>query len=262
MLPTDPLTLNTFSIVARDPASGMFGVAASTKLPAVGVLVPYARAGVGALATQARTNPLLGYDGLDLLQRGYDAEETLRILLGSDPEPEKRQVGIVDSRGRSAAHTGAEADPWRGHITGDGYAVLGNLVAGEEVVVAMAEAFESSEGQTLPERLVRALEAGQAAGGDKRGKQSAAITTVREQPYPYVDLRVDEHPDPIVELRRIYEVFKVQMLPFVEALPTRRNPKGDLGEEILGTLVPDDGPEVNGESPGVPFPTRDLQNTT
>ena len=161
------LNLNPFSIVARDPASGMFGVAASTRLPAVGVLVPYTRAGVGAIATQARTNPLLGYDGLDLLQRGYDAAEP------------------------------------------------------------------------LPERLVRALEAGQAAGGDKRGKQSAAVTTVKDQPYPYVDLRVDEHPDPVVELRRIYEVVNAQMLPFIEALPTRRNPKGDFGEEIRGALIPE-----------------------
>ena len=260
MHPEIPLTFNTFSIVARDP-SGMFGVAASTRLPAVGVLVPYARAGIGALATQARTNPLLGYDGLDLLQRGYDAEETLRILLGSDPEPEKRQVGIVDSRGRSAAHTGTEADPWRGHITGDGYAVTGNLVAGEEVVVDMAEAFEASEGETLPERLIRALEAGQAAGGDKRGKQSAAITTVKDQPYPYIDLRVDEHPDPIVELRRIYEVVKIQMLPFIEALPTRRNPKGDLSEEIRGTLIPSGNSETNWEAPDGTFPNQDLQST-
>jgi uncharacterized Ntn-hydrolase superfamily protein len=263
MPPTTPLTLNTFSIVARDPASGMFGVAASTRLPAVGVLVPYARAGVGAIATQARTNPLLGYDGLDLLQRGYDAEETLKILLGSDPEPEKRQVGIVDSRGRSAAHTGAETDPWRGHVSGDGYAVTGNLVAGEEVVLAMAAAFEASEGATLPERLVRALEAGQAAGGDKRGKQSAAITTMKDQPYPYVDLRVDEHPDPIVELRRIYEVFKVQMLPFVDALPTRGNPKGDFGEEIRGSLLPaDDLLQVDGESSEEDLPPpQDLRIT-
>ncbi len=263
MPPTTPLTLNTFSIVARDHASGMFGVAASTRLPAVGVLVPYARAGVGAIATQARTNPLLGYDGLDLLQRGYDAEETLKILLGSDPEPDKRQVGIVDSQGRSAAHTGAEADPWRGHVTGDGYAVTGNLVAGEEVILAMAVAFEASEGATLPERLVRALEAGQAAGGDKRGKQSAAITTMKDQPYPYVDLRVDEHPDPIAELRRIYEVFKVQMLPFVEALPTRGNPKGDFGEEIRGSLLPaDDLPQVDGKAPEEDLPPhQDLRIT-
>jgi uncharacterized Ntn-hydrolase superfamily protein len=144
----------------------------------------------------------------------------------------------VDSRGRSAAHTGAETNFWCGHITGDGYAVTGNLVVGEETLLAMAAAFETSEGEPLPERLVRALESGQAAGGDKRGKQSAAVYTVKDQPYPYVDLRVDEHPDPIVELRRIYEVVKVQMLDFIEALPTRRNPKGDFGEEIRGTLIP------------------------
>ena len=122
---------------------------------------------------------------------------------------------------------------------GDGYAVTGNLVAGEEVVRAMATTFEASEGEPLPERLVRALEAGQAVGGDKRGKQSAAVTTVKDQPYPYTDLRVDEHPDPVVELWRIYEVVKVQMLPFIEALPTRRNPKGDFGEEIRGALIPE-----------------------
>ncbi len=263
MSPTTPLTLNTFSIVARDHASGMFGVAASTRLPAVGVLVPYARAGVGAIATQARTNPLLGYDGLDLLQRGHDAEETLKVLLGSDPEPEKRQVGIVDSQGRSAAHTGAEADPWRGHVTGDGYAVMGNLVAGEEVVLTMAASLEASKEEPLPERLIRALEAGQAAGGDKRGKQSAAVTTVKDQPYPYVDLRVDEHPEPVAELRRIYEVFKVQMLPFVEALPTRKNPERDFGEEIRGYLVPsDDLSQAVGKAPeeDVP-PPQGLQTT-
>lgn len=228
-------------------------MAASTKLPAVGVLVPYARAGIGAIATQARTNPLLGYDGLDLLQRGHDAEQTLRILLGSGPEPEKRQIGIVDSRGRSAAHTGAETNPWRGHITGDGYAVMGNLVVGEETLLAMAAAFEESGGVTLPERLVRALEAGQAAGGDKRGKRSAAIYTVQDQPYPYIDLRADEHPDPVAELRRIYEVVQVEMLPFIEALPTRTNPKGDFGDEIIGTLIPNR--EAPGED-GKPAPTR------
>lgn len=126
---------------------------------------------------------------------------------------------------------------------------MGNLVAGEEVVLAMVAALEASEGETLPERLVRALEAGQVAGGDKRGKQSAAVTTVKDQPYPYVDLRVDEHPDPIAELRRIYEVFKVQMLPFVEALPTRKNPEGDFGEEIRGFLIPaDDLPQADGKA--------------
>ena len=160
----------------------------------------------------------------------------------------------------AAAHTGAEADPWRGHVTEDGYAVMGNLVAGEEVVLTMAAAFEASEGETLPERLVRTLEAGQAAGGDKRGKQSAAVTTMNDQPYPYVDLRVDEHPNPIPELRRIYEVFKVQMLPFVEGLPTRKNPEGNLGEEIRGSLIPaDDLRQAYGKTKeGLP-PPQDLQ---
>lgn len=224
------LYLNTFSIVARDPASGMFGVAASTKFPAVGVLVPYARSGVGAIATQARVNPLLGYDGLDLLERGHDAEETLDILLDSDPEPEQRQVGIVDARGNAAAHTGTDNDPWRGHVTGENYAIAGNLLAGEEVVFAMARAFEATVGEPLAERLVRALEAGQAAGGDKRGRQSAAVYVVLDQPYPYVDVRVDDHPDPVAELRRVYEVVKEEMIPAIEALPTRKKPKGDFEE--------------------------------
>jgi len=184
MRPTSSLTLNTFSIAAYDPASGMFGVAASTKLPAVGVLVPYARAGVGAIATQARTNPLLGYDGLDLLQRGYDATETLRILLGSDPEPEKRQVGIVDSQGRSAAHTGAETDPWREHVTGHGYAVTGNLVVGEEVVMAMAETFEASVNEPLPERLMRVLEAGRRLAGTNGGSRAPPYLRLRTSPTP------------------------------------------------------------------------------
>lgn len=231
-----PLNLNTFSIVAYDHVSRMFGVAASTKFPAVGVLVPYTRADVGAIATQARVNPLLGYDGLDLLERDHSAEETLKILLNSDPEPEKRQVAVVDAWGRSAAHTGALTDPWRGHLTGDDYAVAGNLLAGAEVVEAMAETFEASAGEPLGERLMRALEAGQTAGGDKRGRQSAAMKVVKGQPYPYLDLRVDEHPAPVIELRRIYEVAKKEMLPVIEALPTRKNPKGNFGAEIQDIL--------------------------
>lgn len=239
-MPSTPsVNLNTFSIVAYDPASGMFGVATSTKFPAVGVLVPYARSGVGAIATQARVNPLLGYDGLDLLERGHTAEETLRILLDSDPDPEKRQVGIVDSRGSPVTHTGTQTDRWRGHLVGTNYAVMGNLLVGEEVVVAMSEAYAASLEEPFAERLMRALEAGQAVGGDKRGSQSAAIRIVEDRPYPYLDLRVDEHSDPVVELRRIYEVANTEILALIEALPTRTNPKGDFGEEIQRILLPE-----------------------
>lgn len=228
-----PLNLNTFSIAAHDPASGMFGICVSTRVPAVGAICPYARAGVGAVVTQARANPLFGIDGLDLLEKSYGAEETLDMLLHLDQEPERRQLIAIDSQGHPAAYTGAGTDPWRGHHTGDGYAVAGNLLVGEETLTAMARAFEASEGKWFTERLMRALEAGQTAGGDRRGKQSAAIYVVHTEPYPYLDLRVDEHPDPVAELRRIYEIVKTDLMPFVERLPTRANPEGDLGEEIL-----------------------------
>ncbi len=234
------LNLNTFSIVAHDLASGMLGVSLSTKFPAIGAISSFARAGVGAIATQARTNPLLAINGLDLLEEGYEAEEALRELLDSDHEPERRQLAVVDARGGSAAHTGAATDPWCGHRIGSGYAVAGNLLVGEETVAAMAEAFEASAGQHLPERLVLALEAGQTAGGDRRGRQSAALYVVSTEPYPYLDLRVDEHPDPVADLRRVYEIAKVEMLPLIDSLPTLRRPKVDLGEEIRGTLIPED----------------------
>jgi uncharacterized Ntn-hydrolase superfamily protein len=234
------LNLNTFSIVAYDATSGMLGVAISTRVPAVGAVCPFARAGVGAISTQAWTNPLLGVDGLDLLEQGNSAEEALQKLLDADPDPEMRQVIAVDKEGRSAAHTGSEADPWKGHRTGDGYAVAGNMLVGEETITAMAEAFEASADEPLSERLLRALESGQAAGGDKRGRQSAALFVVKSESYPYLDLRVDEHPDPVAELRRVYEVAKRELLPFVEAMPTRDNPKGNFGEELKGRMLQKD----------------------
>jgi uncharacterized Ntn-hydrolase superfamily protein len=234
------LNLNTFSIVAYDATSGMLGVAISTRVPAVGAVCPFARAGVGAISTQAWTNPLLGVDGLDLLEQGNSAEEALQKLLDADPDPEMRQVIAVDKEGRSAAHTGSEADPWKGHRTGDGYAVAGNMLVGEETITAMAEAFEASADEPLSERLLRALESGQAAGGDKRVRQSAALFVVKSESYPYLDLRVDEHPDPVAELRRVYEVAKRELLPFVEAMPTRDNPKGNFGEELKGRMLQKD----------------------
>ncbi len=231
------INLNTFSIVAYDATSGMLGVAVSTRVPAVGATCPFARAGVGAISTQAWTNPLLGVDGLDLLERGYSAEVALQKLLDADPDPESRQIIAVDKEGSSAAHTGSETDPWKGHRTGDGYVVAGNMLVGEETITAMAEAFGASADEPLSERLLRALESGKAAGGDKRGCQSAALYVVKSEPYPYLDLRVDEHSDPVAELRRIYEVAKGELLPFVEAMPTRENPTGDFGEDLKGKMI-------------------------
>jgi uncharacterized Ntn-hydrolase superfamily protein len=230
----------TFSIAACDRRTGMFGVCISTRFPAVGAVTTFARSRVGAIVTQARANPLLACEGLDLLEEGYEAQEVLRLLVASDHEPQRRQLIVVDAGCGVAVHTGTGADDYRGHFTGDGYGVAGNLLVSEKTLFSMLEAYETSREEALSERLVRSLEAGQAAGGDRRGRQSAALRVVSTEPYPYLDLRVDDHPDPVVELRRVYEVAKVELLPFVDALPTRDNPKVDLGVEIRGALIPAD----------------------
>lgn len=230
------INFNTFSIVAHFPAYGMFGVAVATKLPAVGARCSFARASGGAIASQAWSNPLLGIDGLDLLAQGLTAEDALKKLLDVDVESEKRQLTIVDAEGNSAAHTGSDTDPWSGHRTGSNYAVAGNMLDGKGTITAMAETFETSIYRSAPDHLLRALEAGQAAGGDKRGCRSAALYIVRSDPYPYLDLRVDEHPNPVGELRRIFEVAKEELLPYVDAMPTRENPKGSFEDALRNNV--------------------------
>lgn len=223
----------TFSIVAYDTGTGTCGVAMSTRMPAIGGLAVFARAGAGAIATQALINPLLGADGLELL-RHHSAEETLSRVRETDPAMEGRQVAVVDASGGAAAHTGSETHPWSGHRLGNGYAVAGNTLVDGGTVEAMAERFEDSGASPLAERLLTALEAGQEAGGDRRGKQSAALYVHSGQPYPYVDLRVDEHAEPVAELRRVHEVAKRELGPFVDALPTRAHPAGRF-EQLLST---------------------------
>ncbi len=208
---------STFSMVARDPESGDLGIIVQSKFPAVGSLVPWARANVGAIATQAWANVSYGPRGLEMLESGLSAPETLRDLIKSDTGAQHRQVGIVDAEGRAAAYTGEECMEWAGHIVGDGYACQGNILAGEGVVSSMAEAFESADGDLI-DRLFASLRAGQAAGGDRRGMQSAAILVVREGggyeggSDRYVDVRVDDHPSPIEELERIFKIYDVTLL--------------------------------------------------
>jgi len=233
------MKLNTFSIAARCQRTGELGVAVSTKIPAVGSLCPFVRAGVGAVATQAWVNPMLGPRLLDALATGLAAEVALRKVLDAETDREIRQVGVVDSRGGSGGYTGTDTDPWKGHRTGPDYAVQGNMLVGEATIVAMAEAFEKSPEESLGERLMRALEAGQAAGGDKRGRQSAALLVHAGEDYPLIDLRADEHHDPVAELRRILEVAKRDLFPFVAALPTRTNPRGDF-PAIRAAIAPKD----------------------
>lgn len=206
--------VSTFSIVARDPVTGDLGVAVQSKFLAVGAVVPWARAGVGAVATQAWANVTYGPRGLELLAAGYSADEVVARLTGEDPGRAERQVGIVDSQGRAVTFTGERCIPWAGGVVGEGFCCQGNILVGPEVVQAMADAYRSTSG-TFAHRLVTALEAGQAAGGDSRGQQSAAILIVREGGGygggndRYIDLRVDDHPQPIAELRRLVMLHRV-----------------------------------------------------
>ena len=204
----------TFSIVAWDPNTGMTGIAVATKHLAVGALVPHAKADVGAIATQAQTNPLLGIWGLRLLESRKAAQaealaipvgDVLDVLLQNDDERDYRQLHLVDHQGHTAAWTGPHCTDWAGHFTFHNFSVAGNMLAGEQVLHAMAETFRDQAALSFSERLLRALEAGELAGGDKRGKQSAALYVVQDDFYPHLDLRVDNHPEPIAELRTLFE---------------------------------------------------------
>jgi uncharacterized Ntn-hydrolase superfamily protein len=214
----------TFSIVARCPRTGMLGIGSSSKAFAVGSVVPWVQGGVGAIASQSFTNPYLGIDGLRLLEQGLPAERALEQLIEADPGRLIRQVGIVDRDGRSAAYTGEKCIEWAGQVVGGGYVALGNMLTGDEVVKQMAVEFERSADESLEERLVSALEAGQEAGGDRRGRQSAAIYVASTEEYGWCDLRVDDHRDPVAELRRIYDVWKQEREPFMIYMPRRDDP--------------------------------------
>ncbi len=231
------IELNTFSIAARCDRTGMLGVAVSTAVPAVGAICPFVQPGVGAIATQSWVNPYLGIDGLKLLEEGKSAQEALDQLIAADPGREDRQLGIVDSKGRSAAYTGTSCVDWAGHEIGEGFSVQGNMLVGAATIKQMAKAAESSRPLDLPERLMLVLEAGQTAGGDKRGKQSAALKIFNVEAYPWLDLRVDEHRNPVAELRRILGVARHQLMPFVDGMPTRVNPLGGIPTEVTDMLM-------------------------
>lgn len=204
MVQLDPvIELNTFSIVAREGETGAFGVAVATARPTVGSLVPWVSP-KGAVATQARVNTELGRQGLLLLAEGVPVDVALSSLLWKDRDREIRQVHGLDGE-RAFCHTGAECVPWCGHEEGPDFTIAGNMLAGPDVIAAMARTFSKSDGE-LSSRLVLALEAGQAAGGDKRGKQSAALLVASPEPRMYHNLRVDDHGDPVGELRRIYDL--------------------------------------------------------
>ena len=226
----------TWSIVARDRGGAAFGVAIATKFFAVGALCPHARSGAGALATQALVNPLYGLHGLDLLEQGIAPGEVVKSLTGPDEGRDHRQVHLIDARGRVAAHTGSACIDWCGHVAGEDVSVAGNMLAGPRVIEDTLAAYAGSRGP-FAERLIAALEAGEAAGGDKRGKQAAALLIYTTEPYPALDLRVDDHPDPLAELRRLYEKSLERFQPFLACLPSRERPAGLIDRAEIEAAV-------------------------
>jgi uncharacterized Ntn-hydrolase superfamily protein len=215
----------TWSIVARD-ADGAFGVAVASRFFAVGALCPNARSGIGALSTQALVNPGYGPPGLDLLEQGVAAADAVARLVAGDEGREHRQLHLIDQRGRCAAHTGALCIAWCGDRAHDGFSVAGNMLVGPAVLDETARAYQAHASAPFAERLLAAMAAGEAAGGDKRGKQAAALLIHTTEIYPFLDLRVDDHPDPIAELKRLYQVSLDRYQPFLACLPSAARPAG------------------------------------
>jgi len=243
--------LNTFSIVARCSRSGRLGIAVATAVPAVGGICPYVAPGVGAVSTQSWVNPYLALEIHDALRGGLSAETALNRALAADPAADVRQLGVVDARGKSAAWTGASCTPWCGHIIGEGFAVQGNMLVGADTIAGMASAFERNGDADLAERLMVALEAGDRAGGDKRGKQSAAMLIYGDEAYPWLDIRVDEHAAPVAELRRVLEIGRHQLIPFVEGMPRRGSTPAPAPDHVTAMLLkpPPDRPGGGGSGP-------------
>ena len=231
---------STFSIVACDLGEKAWGVAVASKFPAVGAVVPWAKAGAGAVATQAFANTSFGPHGLELMASGLSAEAALEELLKDDEEREQRQVGLVDAQGLAATFTGSECFEWAGGLTGPGYAIQGNILGGEQVILAMQQVFIKRQGQ-LPARLYAALLAGDRAGGDRRGRQSAAIYVVKPgggyggTTDRWVDYRVDDHDDPVP---RLGELLELHELYFGKSDKKDHVPlKGEALQQLQGILI-------------------------
>ncbi len=226
----------TWSVVARSD-SGDFGVAVASRFFAVGALCPYARSGVGALCTQALVNPLLAEPALDGMAGGHEPMGLLSAIMGADAGRSQRQIHLIDAMNRGAAYTGADCVDWCGHTLRTGFSVAGNMLAGPQVIEATADAYESGASLPFAQRLIAAMLAGEAAGGDKRGKQAAALMIYSGQNYPTLDIRVDDHADPLAELRRLYDVSLQRFQPFVTCLPSRERPAGVIDRAVIDATI-------------------------
>lgn len=227
----------TWSIVARDETTGYLGVAVSTCAFAVGARVPTIRSGVGAIASQAFVNPHYGFRGIELLQAGASAQAMIDIVTAGDEGRGQRQVHAIDSEGHLAAYTGADCVPWCGHLVRDTFSVAGNMLAGPQVVAETARVFGEMAHLPLAKRFLAALKAGEDAGGDKRGKQSAAMLIHDNEEYAYLDIRVDDHADPIAELARLEAVSAERYLHYRKFMPSRKLPAGIIDRSDIERLI-------------------------
>ncbi len=216
----------TYSIAARDPETGHFGVAVASRFFATGALVPHLRGGKCAVATQAFVSPIWGMEAADRLAKGESGDDIVADLVARDAGQAIRQIHMVDATGRVAAHTGAGCVDWCGHVAGDGVSVAGNMLVGEAVIADTLRAYEDNMDLPFAKRLMTAMEAGHDAGGDKRGTQSAALIIHRTEDYPWLSLRADDHPDPLGELRRLYDVAYERFVHVADAMPTAANFSG------------------------------------
>jgi uncharacterized Ntn-hydrolase superfamily protein len=216
----------TWSIIARDSATGQIGIAVATRFFAVGALVPHIAAGFGGIATQALVNPYYGIDGVRLLREGRSPRDIVATMIAADAGSDSRQLHVMDSSGRIACHTGRECIDWCGHLAGEGFSIAGNMLAGGRVLDDTAKAYTEHHGLPFAQRLITAMRSGEAAGGDKRGKQSAALLIHGEEEWPELDLRVDDHADPLAELERLEQVSRERWVHFRKFLPCRKNPAG------------------------------------
>jgi len=223
----------TWSIIAHDKATGQFGIAVATRFFAVGARVPHIAARIGGIATQALVNPYYGIDGLKLLREGRAPRDVIETLIAADAGHASRQLHIMDASDRIAAYTGAQCVDWCGHIEGNGFSIAGNMLAGARVLDDTAKTYVANEGMPFARRLIAAMRAGEAAGGDKRGKQSAALLIHGEEEWSDLDLRVDDHIDPLSELERLEAISRERWVHFRKYLPTRRNPAGITDREII-----------------------------
>ncbi|HSY56970.1 MAG TPA: DUF1028 domain-containing protein [Bradyrhizobium sp.] len=223
----------TWSLIAKDNVTGRIGIAVATKFFAVGARVPHIAPAIGAIATQALVNPYYGIDGVRLLRQGRAPREIIETLIAADAGHASRQLHIMDAKGRIAAFTGQDCVDWCGHLEGDGFSLAGNMLAGKRVLDDTAKTYLANAGMPFARRMIAAMRAGEEAGGDKRGKQSAALLIYGEEEWSDLDLRVDDHIDPLSELERLEAVSRERWVHFRKYLPSRKNPAGTTDRAVI-----------------------------